>query len=60
MKWANNGSSTLEKVTLVLFSQKDIYDEFPSILRRSGVPFKWYEYAAGRPNLKDSFAGAKN
>jgi len=41
VKWANNAGSSLEKVTLVLFSQKDIYEGFPALLKEHKIPYVW-------------------
>jgi len=56
MLWANNPASCLEKVTLVLFSQKDIYENFTTMLKEKRVPFKWFEYVDEERTLKDAFA----
>ncbi|ELR22882.1 uncharacterized protein ACA1_397280 [Acanthamoeba castellanii str. Neff] len=38
-KWANHPASQLEKVSIVLFSDRDFMTSFPSILKQQNVPF---------------------
>eukprot|EP01087_Luapelamoeba_hula_P015350 TRINITY_DN4576_c0_g2_i1.p1 TRINITY_DN4576_c0_g2~~TRINITY_DN4576_c0_g2_i1.p1 ORF type:complete len:426 (+),score=49.23 TRINITY_DN4576_c0_g2_i1:23-1279(+) len=54
-QWGNNVESTLQKVTLVLFSSGDVYEPFTSMLQKANIPYNWYEYVAGEKRLKDSF-----
>lgn len=54
-KWANHEGSCLERVTLVLFSDKDVYLPFTEMLKEKGIPYKWYEYTAGRPREKEKY-----
>jgi hypothetical protein len=40
-KWANHPASQLEKVSIVLFSDRDFMTSFPSILKQQNVPFRF-------------------
>lgn len=53
-KWANHPASQLEKVSIVLFSDRDFMTSFPSILKQQNVPFRWTNYVHGSPMTKDS------
>jgi hypothetical protein len=39
-KWANHPASLLEKVSVVLFSERDFLSSFPGLLKQQNVPFR--------------------
>jgi hypothetical protein len=51
-KWANHPASQLEKVSIVLFSDRDFMTSFPSILKQQNVPFRFP--APSSPHLPDT------
>jgi len=53
--WGGEGKGSLRKVSLVLYSPADFFEELPGMLKAQDIPYRWLEYNKGERTVRDAY-----